>query len=138
MQTVFMVTSGSYSDYRVDGVFSTREKAQEFIDLLPEGDCNGIDELPLDPLLEEARQGLNPWHVIMLRDGTTESVDERDRSRYLGREAWSKPNIWRRSERAHIGKPDALNQIVWAKDAQHAVKIVNEMRARMIAEGEWE
>lgn len=30
-QTAYMVTSGEYSDYRVAGVFSTREKAQAWI-----------------------------------------------------------------------------------------------------------
>jgi hypothetical protein len=36
------------------------------------------------------------------------------------------------------GIPDALQADVWAKNEQHAVKIVNEKRAQMIANGEWE
>lgn len=31
MTTVFMVTSGDYSDFKVEGVFSTKEKAEEWI-----------------------------------------------------------------------------------------------------------
>jgi hypothetical protein len=35
------------------------------------------------------------------------------------------------------GFPDVLNATVWAKDAKHAAKIVNEYRTQMIANGEW-
>ena len=34
MDNVYVVTHGSYSDYQIDGIFSTKEKAQEFIDYL--------------------------------------------------------------------------------------------------------
>lgn len=30
---VYVVTSGEYSDYRIDAIFSTRELAQEYVDL---------------------------------------------------------------------------------------------------------
>ena len=30
---VYVVTSGEYSDYRIDAIFSTAEKAQEYIDM---------------------------------------------------------------------------------------------------------
>lgn len=48
--------------------------------------------------------------------------------------------IWRRSTApAYIGKglKDVLHATIWAKDADHAVKIANEHRTRMIASGEW-
>jgi hypothetical protein len=31
MTTVYVVTSGMYEDYSIDGVFSTKEKAEEFV-----------------------------------------------------------------------------------------------------------
>lgn len=31
MAKIYIVTSGDYSDYRVNAVFSTREKAEEYI-----------------------------------------------------------------------------------------------------------
>jgi hypothetical protein len=31
-QKIYIVTSGDYSDYSIDGVFSTEEKAQEYVD----------------------------------------------------------------------------------------------------------
>jgi hypothetical protein len=31
MTTVYVVTSGCYDDYSIDGVFSTKEKAEEFV-----------------------------------------------------------------------------------------------------------
>jgi hypothetical protein len=33
--------------------------------------------------------------------------------------------------------PRVITALVWAKDEQHAIKIVNEHRARLIAEGEF-
>jgi hypothetical protein len=31
MKTAYVITSGSYSDYGISGVFSTKEKAEEFV-----------------------------------------------------------------------------------------------------------
>ena len=41
---VYVVTAGEYSDYRIEGVFSSREKAEEYINHSTNPDLNGIDE----------------------------------------------------------------------------------------------
>ena len=97
-----------------------------------------VSEWTLDPGVEAINQGLEPFIVHMLRDGTTEKVwmDENDFEYTLN----DQPTIWRRSEApAYQGKniPDCLMARVFAKDSQHAVKIANEHRTRMIASGEW-
>ena len=46
---VYLVTSGEYSDYRVNGVFSSREDAQAVADQLPES--NPVDEWAVDELV---------------------------------------------------------------------------------------
>ena len=33
MAKIFIVTSGEYSDYHIDAAFSTREKAEEYVDI---------------------------------------------------------------------------------------------------------
>lgn len=54
---VYLVTSGCYSDYSVDAVFSTREKAEAYIENYNErsiydGDFNEIKEYDMDAPLE--------------------------------------------------------------------------------------
>lgn len=45
---VYVVTAGEYSDYRIKGIFSSREKAEEYINYSTNRDLNGIDEWVLD------------------------------------------------------------------------------------------
>lgn len=45
---VYVVTAGEYSDYRIEGVFSSREKAEEYINHSTNPYLNGIDEWVLD------------------------------------------------------------------------------------------
>ena len=141
MKSIWVIEKGSYSDYRVVGVYSTKEGAE-----LVCAKINGeesyepavVSAWPLDPGMEAINQGLEPFIVHMLRDGTTEKVwmDENDFEYTLN----DQPTIWRRSEApAYKGKniPDCLTARVFAKDSQHAIKIVSEYRTRMIASGEW-
>lgn len=49
--TVYVVTSGSYEDWKIDGAFSTKEKAEEMIRNLPKSGYYykpEINELDLD------------------------------------------------------------------------------------------
>jgi len=77
----------------------------------------------------------------MLRDGTVEATQASDPSPYDGDNMGGAFFIWERTKApAYRDKPgirDALNARVWAKNERHAVKIVNERRAAMIASGEW-
>lgn len=45
---VFIVTSGSYSDYHIEAVFSTNEKAEEYINNRCDDGVNGIEEYEMD------------------------------------------------------------------------------------------
>lgn len=45
---VYVVTSGEYSDYRIEGIFSSHEKAEEYINHSMNSNLNGIDEWVLD------------------------------------------------------------------------------------------
>lgn len=47
---VYLVTSGEYSDYHVDAVFSTKEKAEEYIDV--KGTDYSIEEYDVDIAIE--------------------------------------------------------------------------------------
>ena len=38
--TVYVVTSGEYSDYRIDAIFSTRERAEAYLSQLKGAECS--------------------------------------------------------------------------------------------------
>ena len=55
MKTIYVVTSGSYSDYSINGLFSTLEKAQAFMDKNKSELCcdqGDIEEWNLDELVK--------------------------------------------------------------------------------------
>jgi hypothetical protein len=145
--TVWVVEQGQYSGYRVVGVFSSEGNARLIADALnapeegkyvPGHDVASVAEWPLDPAVAELNAGHYRFNVTMLRDGTVEGI---------GREPIEWPvsaevAMWKRAYPAKDagGKAtevETLNGTVWAKDEAHAVKIVNELRAQMIASGEW-
>lgn len=139
MASIWTIESGEYSDYHIVGIFSTRENAQLVCDKLNnEYDTFAPTERPLDPAVYELNNGFNLYRVLMLRDGSVEKLSQEETSEYAV--AGSK-FLWRRSKaRAFQLKnmKDALNMTVWATDEQHAIKIVNEYRAQLIAKGEWD
>lgn len=64
MTTVYIVTSGSYSDYRIEQVFSTRRKAQAWIRLHKVGKYDyAIEpfEVDLADALSLIKRGMRPW-----------------------------------------------------------------------------
>jgi hypothetical protein len=149
---VWVVTEGEYSDYRVVGVFSTKENAQVVWDAIHATGARYLNDGPvlwtLDPGLSELRVGLRCYKVRMLRDGTVEScklerldIDGAEGARpeevkIVRRSGWRKeyPHLdWTGDE----PKADFLDWFGWAKDEQGAVKATNEHRARLIANNEW-
>lgn len=139
MKKIYAVNSGSYSDYRVVALFSTPERAQEFMAAVPDSDYNDVEEFELNPdTADLIKRGYSLWLVYMLRDGNTERVKQLELSLYGVDDVGHR--IWRRTQApAYKGRgiPDCLTSTVWAKSEEAAVKIVNEYRARMIASGEW-
>jgi hypothetical protein len=134
----WVVEEGSYSDYRVVGVFSSAKNARKVAKAINKADRSDdatVAKWPVDPAVEELNAGLKRFVVLMLRDGTVEDCVEREVSSYNLATTYS---IWERTKApAYKGKgvPDALQADVWAEDTKHAVKIANEARARMVAEG---
>jgi hypothetical protein len=145
MKKIYAVSSGDYSDYRVNALFSSKKLAEEFIEVMQKdnlygGDYYGIEEYELDPpTVDLIKRGYSVWSVLMLQDGTVERTHKTDNDKYDVSNAGF-CRIWERTKApAFKGKgiPDALNMKVWAKTEQAAIKIVNEKRAQMIAMGEW-
>lgn len=139
MEYVWVIEKGSYSDYRVCGVYDSQEKAERVAEWLNAEDASDeatVAKWPLNPGADALNAGMHQYIVHMLRDGTVEKVYLYDSRYSLGDEC----GIWRRSQAiAYRGKniQDCINATVWATDEKHAVKIVNERRTQMIALGEW-
>ena len=140
MKTVYAVNSGTYSDYRIDAVFSSRKLAEEFMAFVKSDDYNDIEEFQIDiPTTNMLKRGYSIWRVHMLVNGDTERIDRTETDKYDIGNANSH-NIWKRTEAlAFKGKgiPDILTSNVWAKTQKQAVKIVNEKRIQMIASGKF-
>lgn len=136
MAKVWIVEQGEYSDYHVVGVFSSRENADliaERMNESPRGNA-AVVERELDPGVDALHQGLQRYDVLMHRDGTTEEVTLVSTERTI-RSVETEFELWYRS-RTSLSH-DVLDATVWAKDEQHAVKIVNEKRVQLIASNEW-
>lgn len=60
MDKVFIVTSGEYSDYGIDRVFSTEEKAKEWVDVITSmyGGNYNIEQYELDAPIPERKEYL--------------------------------------------------------------------------------
>jgi len=63
MKTIYVLTEGSYSDYHIVGVYSTKELAEEAQSL---HDCAEIEEYQLDNI-PKYPPGMVAWHVRITR-----------------------------------------------------------------------
>lgn len=132
MKSVWVVEQGEYSDYSVVGVFSSMADAE--LCAKRAGGGASVDEWPLDPCVDELRAGKTLFSVHMGRDGETLWAEPS----YLHHSISAGPAAkvitgWYRGESQRV----YLDWQGWAKDKKHAVKIANEHRTRMIANGEW-
>ena len=117
MGNVYLVTSGSYSDYGVRAVFSAKEKATAFIGL--NVDEYNIEEMVLDDY-EPTRRGLLGEIDLESGEVNLSEGEVRQDGSYQHRE--------------HIGfLPDSLNMWFDLKDRDRAPKVLSEKRAQALA-----
>ncbi len=132
--TIYIVTSGSYSGYRIDGIFDDRILAERFKELWK---CERIEERELNPHAKGLRAGLQPIMIHMRRDGTS-TVDAiyDSSSVYADELTLTFPEYF--YPRLPDGSaPGILHGCVFAEDESGAAKIANEKRVALIASGEW-
>lgn len=118
---VYVVTSGEYSDYRVEGIYSTRELAELAAATIT--DANEIEEYELDVAADKLRQGFNPYCVTFDTDWRSAATIRSVKLAGLGIESSPAVHEWR-----------VLHVYCWAKDEAHAAKIANEKRAAYLLE----
>lgn len=127
MKIIYLVSVGSYSDYGVHGVFSSKEKAEKYIKLMSAhfiySEFNEIEEYTLDLGVSELDKGLLPFTVYMAENGDVSSVSEE-----------YSPHAEAPKLQLMAGGIIARYVCaVWAKDRDHAIKIATDMRRAELA-----
>lgn len=118
--TVFVVTTGSYSDKKIRGIFSLPHYAQDLADVLP--DANDIEAYDLNPETISHPKGCKLWDVWMRQDGVEAESYPADP---YGEDWYG----------FHNGSDYHIR--VWAKDPEGAAKIANEKRVQIMALNLW-
>jgi len=126
---MYVLTDGSYSDYHIVGVFSSKKKALQLKKEAKLGSDCGVEVFRVDEF--DNVPNLSLFSICMNKNGDTQEASK-----------ISKDNLYGLSA-ALTGIPDILRKkklcmFVFAKDEEHAVKIVNEKRIQLIANGELE
>lgn len=130
---VYTVETGSYSDYMVVAICSTKVNAELVADKLNANKDSYISrghvtvvERELDMLVDYAKLNYKYYSVYMLRDGTALDVEEQEYDAYddPGLQVWRDDRV----------KSSGIVGYVFAKHVEHAIKIANDFRAQAIAE----
>lgn len=138
---IYLVSTGSYSDYSVVAAFSRAEDALAAAEKLDDG---ASFEMELDDCIDFARCGLFPFLVEMTIEGEIIHAKQ-NRFVVIGEDtAKTEFNTWPPLEKPQWQSEDSLiNKLpwceceTWAKDEEHAIKICNEFRTRAIALDRW-
>lgn len=121
---IYIVTQGDYSDCRNIGVFTSREKAEA-----AGGDT--VEEWLLDNV-QGAPGHYDYFFLVMNRDGAVHSSQTTIPFGEI--EDPCPVQQWPSGKNPLYG---CWEFHVWATDLTHAIKIVNEQRAQLIAENKW-
>ena len=134
MTTIYAVSSGSYSDYRVCALFSTKALAEKYMEANVDSwdSYNDIEEYQLDPDKDELVGGYVYWKVEMLVSG------DRAKAERSAKQEWNHDQMIGDTFNGGKRIPLDKEKRVWfsycyAKDEQHAIKIANERRIQYLA-----
>jgi hypothetical protein len=119
---VYVVTDGDYSDYHIVSVFSTGEKAKEFIEKMCKEGI--IEEYDIDAYIEPLEKGYFPYFVRMTKEGEVLECRKYD---------CSYPDL----DELDFDINKNMYTKCWAKDDGHAIKIAGERRRVILAEERW-
>lgn len=123
---VYIVTSGEYSDYHIERVFDSREKAERFISNNINNERSMIEEFEVNTESQKEGSRLIRFLVEMDKDGNTNDwiiYNYDDYFKTDGTDDYIDDNI--------------LHCHVKAKNEKHAIKICNERRIQRKANNEF-
>jgi hypothetical protein len=115
----YAISSGWYSDYKINAVFSSKEKAEAKLSLFADG---RIEEFPFDPEMAEASAGMLPFvcysHKWDLAAGEYVPCPDVFFTDY--------DNVVRAGNKVSASGSTTMLTYIWAKDKDHAIKIAAE------------
>ena len=123
MKTCYAISSGSYSDYRVIAIFTTKEMAEAE---LPGYEDADIEEFPLDPTTPVQYAGLTGFYCRERKAN--------DQSVYGYRE--TPLTMLQRNDVGlvrRMGLDGPYYIYLWARDEEHAIKVAAEKFAHQRA-----
>lgn len=129
MSKVFIVTTGEYSDYRIVGVFSSREKALEFCPAAASDAETKIEEYAMDIIDRDAADGeegtLQTTYRVYLKldSGDLDIEDHRDEIHPAG---WCQASSTSVPQYGTANRVTVLGESTISRD--HALKLAAEHR----------
>jgi hypothetical protein len=132
MKKIYIVTSGYYSDYGINAVFSTKELAEKYInnfdktEQYPYGDFN-IEEWELNPNKEHLKQNRKYYFVRMEKNGDIKEIEE----------GGGNGETIQNSEISFTYDKTLMNVFCYADSKEHAVKIAGERRTYILFNDLW-
>lgn len=137
---IYVVTSGDYSDYHIDGVFDSQELARLFVGAQKNSGDYTIEEHQVNPHEKPLRNGYQWFAIHMLKNGDTvfatpASPTDSD-PRFWVHPGWTIEHSSLIPEEAE--QEPMLMIIVAGRDLRHAVKIANERRTGLLVSGAWD
>lgn len=133
---VFVVTHGEYSDYRIDAVCSSPEKAKEFMGTSKQE--FGVEEYEVDG--EQSRVWGTVWVVLLRLDGSISSEWEREEDvsehHYKGDrgQGQTAAGFYDNRRTAEDGLTHGWFQGTSYVSRDHALKLAAEQRQKALAE----
>lgn len=124
MKQVFVVTSGTYSEYHIEGIFSTGARAESYVLAIGITSDAKVETWKVDANIEKVDRGLSSYLVTMDKAGAVRQVRNYT-PRHLNHDWISGPQT------------DFYEASMWARDEEHAIKIANERRVIILALGQW-
>lgn len=142
---IFIVTSGCYSDYSIRAVFSTKEAAETYCKFHGpveyDFERHQVETWDVDADGVVLPVGKQAYEVVLSRDGVYSATKELSYARELdsrGRvEFYPAGTHWPAYAPSEMASQQFIFTYALARDAQHAVKIVAERRAWLLATNQW-
>jgi hypothetical protein len=121
---IYIITTGDYSDYSIEGVFDSEEKADRYLEAFPTSDAT-IEAHEVNPYDEDIQAGYRTYEVVMDRQGGVISARQSNEPSYYAETLMSLDE-------------KRLSSRAFTKSKERAIEIANERRIQMIADGKWE